>query len=217
MKNYLKFILAVIIAAGLPTLVSTTAYGVEGYLMDSEDSIVKNDYGGCWHTGYWTLSMAVEGCDPVAQHEEKPQPKAEAIIPPPRPGPLLKALPQKVTLTEEDMFNFDKAELKTRGKEKLDSMMNDLEGAKYGVIHVIGYTDRIGSKEYNHRLSLRRAEAVKDYLIQKGIPADLIDAEGRGEADPITKPTDCREMSSEREIACLQPDRRVEVMVKEAK
>ena len=165
-------------------------------------------------------AMAVAECDPVAKQEEKPQPKVAAMAPPPqsKPVPLPvpvqeKVLPKKITLSEEDLFSFNKAALKPTGEAKLDNLVRDLDGAKYEAIHVIGYTDRIGSAKYNQRLSLRRAHAVKEYLVHKGIPADRIKAEGKGKTQPITKSTDCRHMTKAKEIACLQPDRRTEVTV----
>ena len=224
MKITRKFILAGIIAIILPTYTSTAASANnEGYWVDSSGTIGRDSSGECWHTGFWTPAMAVEGCDPVTEQKVIP-PIVEKPMPTPMPVPMkapaqvqAKMPPQKITLSEEDLFNFNGSELRPKGKAKLDDFVHDLEGTKYGLIHVTGYTDRIGSAEYNQRLSLRRANDVKDYLASKGIPADRIKAEGKGEMQPITKPTECRGMTSAQEIACLQPDRRVEVMVEETK
>ena len=214
MTNTRILILAGIVAAALPALASTAAYGNEGYWVDSAGSIWRNGSGGCWHTIFWTPAMAVEGCDPVAKQEEKPQPKMAEMMSPPQPQPApiqAKMVPTKINLSEEDLFDFNEAVLRPKSKAMLDDLVRDLDGAKYEVIHVTGYTDRIGSAQYNQRLSIRRADEVKNYLVSKGIPADRIKAEGKGKTEPITKPTDCRGMTRAGAIACLQPDRRTEV------
>ncbi len=96
-------------------------------------------------------------------------------------------------------------------------------GAKFDVIEiamvtVTGHTDRIGSAAYNTRLSMRRAEAVKAHLVELGIPAAKIVAAGKGETHPVTKPGECKGDKATKElIACLQPDRRVEIEVSVAK
>jgi len=96
----------------------------------------------------------------------------------------------------------------------LDQFAQDLQGTTYHHIHVVGYTDRIGSDAYNQRLSEQRAQAVKDYLVQtRGMDASKIIADGKGKANPITKPGECGEKRSPATIACLQPDRRVELEV----
>ena len=95
----------------------------------------------------------------------------------------------------------------------LDDLTRVLQGAKYEVILAIGHTDRIGSAAYNQRLSVRRADTVKKYLVGKGIEPNRVYAEGKGKTQPLTKPGDCKGRRSARLIACLQPDRRVDVEV----
>ena len=98
--------------------------------------------------------------------------------------------------------------------QALDQFAKDLRGSTYNQIHVTGYTDRIGSEAYNQHLSEMRAEAVRHYLAQTpGIDAAKIIAEGKGKSNPITKPGECGEKRSAATIACLQPDRRVELEV----
>lgn len=215
-----KLILVVILAAVLPGTASAAASVNEGYLVDSAGTIVKSDTGLCWHTGSWTPTMAVEGCDPVsvaANEEIKPSPKVSAMQPPPSPQKSVpaqtKIVSKKFTFSEEDLFSFNEAELGPKGKSKLDSLVSELAGTKYEVINVTGYTDRIGSPGYNLTLSMHRADVVKAYLISKGIPDDLIKTEGKGETDPVTNSTDCKGKSSAEDVACLQPDRRTEVTV----
>ena len=91
----------------------------------------------------------------------------------------------------------------------------DLRGALYDAVRVTGHTDRIGSNAYNLKLSARRADAVSAYLVQTaGIPAGKISARGVNGANPVTRPGDCKgNKATPALIACLQPDRRVEVEV----
>ena len=88
-------------------------------------------------------------------------------------------------------------------------------GANFDLVTVTGHTDRIGSHAYNMKLSTRRAEAVKTYLVESaGIPAGKIAARGTDGSDPVTKPGECKGKNATKQlIACLQPDRRVEVVV----
>jgi OOP family OmpA-OmpF porin len=96
----------------------------------------------------------------------------------------------------------------------LDKFAGELRETTYEQIHVLGYTDRIGSDNYNLWLSRQRANSVKAYLVDKaGVDAGKILAEGRGKADPVTKPGECGAKQSPKTIACLQPDRRVEIEV----
>jgi OOP family OmpA-OmpF porin len=209
-----KTLILVFIISALPCIASAATPVNDGYLVDSAESIVKNGTEGCWHTIFWTPAMAVDGCDTVVKQEEKPQPKVGVMTPTPQHAPAQEKMPPlKINISEAAHFNFDKTVLKQEDKAILDSLVRELDGATYEVIHVTGHTDRIGSTEYNIGLSLRRANEVKSYLVKKGIPADRIEVEGRGKLQPVTKPTDCRGMTSARAITCLQPDRRTEVTV----
>lgn len=93
----------------------------------------------------------------------------------------------------------------------LDGLVRQIDGATYDNIVVTGHTDRFGSEQYNQKLSERRAQAVKDYLVSKNIQIGRIDAEGKGETQPMTKAGDCQGPKSLKSVACLQQDRRVDV------
>lgn len=95
----------------------------------------------------------------------------------------------------------------------LDGLVRELKGAQYDSILVTGHTDRFGKTAYNQRLSERRANAVKDYLVSRDIPANRIKAVGVGKAQPVTKARDCPGGRTPKVFACLQPDRRVDVEV----
>jgi OOP family OmpA-OmpF porin len=148
-----------------------------------------------------------------------PQPAVVAPPPPPPPRPAPPPppppAPKKVTFSADSLFDFDKSVVKPEGKQHLDKFVADLKGSDYDTIMVTGHTDRIGPHAYNQALSARRAEAVKNYLIvAAGIPAGKIAARGVDGSDPVTKPGDCKgEKKTKALIACLQPDRRVEVEV----
>ena len=141
-----------------------------------------------------------------------PAPTAQ---PAPAPVPRPPVQPTKVSFSADALFDFDKAAIKPDGKRALDKFASNLNGTRYDVINVTGHTDRIGSKAYNAVLSTRRAEAVKNYLVDPaGIPAAKITFKGMDESQPVTKPGDCKgEKPSKALIACLQPDRRVDVEV----
>ncbi|OIQ92505.1 outer membrane protein A precursor [mine drainage metagenome] len=146
--------------------------------------------------------------EPVAAAPAAPAP---AIVTPPPPPPA----PTKVTFSSDSLFQFGKATMLPAGKRDLDEFAAKLKGADFELITVTGHTDRIGSHAYNMKLSTRRAETVKNYLVEAaGISADKISAKGVDGSDPVTRPGDCKGVKvTKKLIACLQPDRRVEVEV----
>lgn len=214
-----KLICASIIAAFLPGMAIAQTPQIQGYLLDSRGAVVKNNYGLCWRTGYWTPDMAIAECDPdLVKKVEAPAPKIVAatpepmLLPPPTPAPQ-KVAPQKVSFSADALFAFDKSILKPEGKAELDTFAKDLNGVSYDTVHVTGHTDRIGSTKYNQKLSEERANAVRDYLVSKDIGSNRITVEGQGELQPTTQPGDCTGPKSKKLIACLQPDRRVDIEV----
>jgi OOP family OmpA-OmpF porin len=149
-----------------------------------------------------------------------PQPVAVIVpppapLPPPPPPPPKPRVPAKVSFSADSLFDFDKATMNPSGQQELDQFASDLRGTSYDVITVTGHTDRIGSHAYNLKLSTRRAEIVQNYLVgHAGIAENKIVAKGVNSSDPVTKPGDCQGMKASKAlIACLQPDRRVDVEV----
>ena len=152
------------------------------------------------------------------QRVTTPEPVADAPAAAPQEQVAVAPTPQplrKVTLSADSLFDFDKATVKPEGKQALDTLVADLRDVDFNAIIVTGHTDRIGSHAYNMKLSSRRAEAVKVYLVKSaGIPVDKISASGVDGADPVTKPDECKGTKKTKAlIVCLQPDRRVEVEV----
>ncbi len=203
----------------LPAMVQGADSKNQGYLVDAIDnSIVMSGTGLCWHTSDWTPARAVERCDPVDKPVAAAPVVKPAVVAATAPAVVpAKPMPQKISFSGDALFAFDKSALKPEGKVMLDGLVSQLEGVTYETIVATGHTDRFGSKAYNQKLSERRANTVKDYLVSKNVQAGRIDAVGKGETQPVTKPGDCRGAKSARVIACLQPDRRVDVEMKGSK
>jgi len=141
-------------------------------------------------------------------------PPPVAVVAPPPPPPPPPPVRKRVSFSADSLFDFGKDTVRPEGKVALREFASQLQGDRFRVINVTGHTDRIGSHEYNLALSTRRAESVKAYLVETGIPADKVIARGVDGEDPVTKPDDCPGRArTPALIACLQPDRRVDVEV----
>jgi len=110
-----------------------------------------------------------------------PTPAPRAAEPKPAPKPVA----EKVTFAADVLFDFDKSVIKPEGKAKLDDLSNKIRGINLEVVIAIGHTDSIGTDEYNQKLSVRRAESVKAYLVSKGVEPNRIYTEGKGEKQPV--------------------------------
>lgn len=143
-----------------------------------------------------------------------------AVIPAPMPAAPAAPLPWvKVKLQADSLFGFDQDALQADGKQALDKLLIELKDVNVEAIQVLGHTDRLGAAAYNDKLSLRRAQAVRNYLVQVGgVSADKVTAKGMGSSQPDTSTDDCKGMkASQALITCLRVDRRVEVQVLGAK
>jgi OmpA-OmpF porin, OOP family len=148
----------------------------------------------CWRDNFWTPATAAKGCDgeikpapvvappaPVAPPPPAPAPVAPKPVTPPPPAPVS----EKVTFAADAFFDFDKSTLKPEATAKLDDLVSKTKGINLEVIIAVGHTDSVGSDAYNQKLSIRRSEAVKAYLVSKGIEPNRVYTEGKGEKQPI--------------------------------
>jgi OmpA-OmpF porin, OOP family len=192
----------------------------DGYVGSGAGVVATNPFGLCWRSGAeWSPSKAAAPCDAVPRAAVPVAPVAQA--PAPAPAPLVAAAPapepvviEKITLNTDVLFGFNKAELTPAGQAKLDELAQNAQGANVDKVVLIGHADRIGSEEYNQQLSEERAQAVADYLAQKGVDKNHLQVEAKGKSEPITG-EQCKNMGPENNknqklIACLQPDRRVD-------
>jgi OOP family OmpA-OmpF porin len=174
----------------------------------------KNPFGLCWRSGYWTPAMANMECDPdlvprpaavpaPAPAQQQPAP-APVPAPAPAPAPKPKPVAEKITFAADVLFDFDKATLKPEGRAKLDDLAAKVKDVNLEVVIAIGHTDSIGADAYNQRLSVRRAESVKAYLVSKGVEPNRVYTEGKGEKQPV---------ASNKTKDGRQKNRRVEIEV----
>ncbi len=208
------------LAAGL-TVGATLAQAQERvYVIDQRDVVAKSNFGLCWRTGYWTPAAAAKDkagceCDKDLLPKEVCEPKAAETAPKAPDAGGVKPSGEKITLAADALFDFDKAVLRPEGKAKLDELVAKAGALKLEVILAVGHTDRIGKDAYNQKLSEKRAAAVKEYLVAKGIEANRVYTEGKGEKQPVTGDK-CKKMGAEsgknkKLVDCLQPDRRVDI------
>ena len=175
---------ALVTAAGAQT--------VDNWKNGSNELVWKNGTNElCWRDAFWTPATAFPGCDgaiavPVAA---APAPAAPAAVAPPAapaPAPAPAAtVATKVTYAADAFFDFNKSVVKPEGKAKLDDLVGKIKDINLEVIIAVGHTDAVGSDAYNQKLSVRRSEAVKAYLVSKGIEKNRVYTEGKGEKQPV--------------------------------
>eukprot|EP01031_Cornospumella_fuschlensis_P044701 gene44701-54665_t len=144
-----------------------------------------NEY--CWRDANWTPATAAPGCDgAIVPAAAAPAPAPAApVAAAPAPAPVAPAtVASKVTYAADAFFDFDKSVIKPEGKAKLDDLVGKIKDINLEVIIAVGHTDSVGSDSYNQKLSVRRSEAVKAYLVSKGIEKNRVYTEGKGEKQP---------------------------------
>ena len=186
------------------------------YVIDQRDVVAKSGFDLCWRTGYWTPAAAAKDpagcqCDKDLVPVDVCNPKPAAAVGAAAAGP--KPAGEKITVAADALFDFNKATLRTEGKAKLDELVGKAKAIKLEVILVVGHTDRIGGDAYNQKLSEKRAAAVKEYLVAKGIEANRVYTEGKGEKQPVTGDKCKGNGKSKALIDCLQPDRRADIEI----
>jgi len=177
-------------AAGAQTPARVTAANggpvIDNWQNGTSELVWKNGTNElCWRDANWTPATAAVGCDgalvPAAPPAAAPAGPAAAAPAAPPPPPAA----SKVTFAADAFFDFDKSVLKPEGRAKLDDLVSKIRDVNLEVIIAVGHTDSIGSDSYNQRLSVRRAEAVKAYLVTKGIERNRVYTEGKGEKQPV--------------------------------
>jgi OOP family OmpA-OmpF porin len=176
---------ALVTAAGAQT--------VDNWKNGSNELVWKNGTNElCWRDANWTPATAAPGCDgALVAPTAAPAPAAAAPAAAPAPAAAAPAAAApavaatKVTYAADAFFDFDKSVLKPEGKAKLDDLTSKIKGINLEVIIAVGHTDSVGSDAYNQRLSVRRSEAVKAYLVSKGIEKNRVYTEGKGEKQPV--------------------------------
>ena len=221
-----------ILVAG-PWLVAPRAAQAQGYLGDSRGDVVKNPYNLCWRTGYWTPALANADCDPelvpkprvapaptpptVPAAPVEPPPPPVAVPPPSPPVAKPKRCDATITMRTDESFAFDKATLaspaaRTRLENEVRSRLAAC--AVLEAVIIEGHSDRLGSQEYNQKLSERRAEAAKAVIVSMGVPADKIETLGMGKTLPVKSCPDSQYRTRQALIECLAPNRRIVITIR---
>ena len=191
-----KFNKVAMLFASAALVTAAGAQSVDNWRNASGDAWKNGTNELCWRDANWTPATAAPGCDGAivapkaapapapapAPKAAAPAPAPKAAAPKPAPAP---AAATKVTYAADAFFDFDKAVLKAEGKAKLDDLVGKVKGINLEVIIAVGHTDSVGADAYNQKLSVKRADAVKAYLVTKGIEKNRVYTEGKGEKQPV--------------------------------
>lgn len=195
-------------------------------LMDGQGQPVRSGDGKCVHSAFGPAPAWNAACHdplPVAPVSQYVAPAAApaAVAPAPVPAPVAAApvaaapvvMTENVTFDADVLFDSGKSDLRPAGRESLDAFIGRYEGLESKSIVAIGHADRMGAEDSNQALSEARVSTVKSYLVSKGMTADSIQTSAMGETQPSTETADCKDANNKSNIACLQPDRRVEIEI----
>lgn len=210
--------------------VTVDAKGEIPYVIDGRNIVARSGADLCWRTGYWSPAAAASAmagqypagcaCDGDIVPKDKcvaPVAAAPVASPAPTPAPAA-AAPKAINLSSKALFDLNKSTLKAEGKTAIDQevLARLPEFGTIRMITVSGHADRLGSAAYNQQLSEKRAEAVKSYLVSKGIDANQIETFGYGKTQPVPGVSCPDSLSRKALIECLAPNRRVVVEIKGA-
>jgi OOP family OmpA-OmpF porin len=176
------------LGSALFALAGTAFANATPNLTDSQGAPVKDAQGAC----VVTSGIDHPDCNPPKPAPAKPAPAATPAKPaepgkptPPPAKPAPASVKQAVVIQADALFDFDKSVLRPDGRKSIDDALAKLRGVDVEMVIATGHTDSVGSDAYNQKLSERRAGAVKDYLVSKGIPAAKITTIGKGESQPV--------------------------------
>jgi OOP family OmpA-OmpF porin len=170
-------------------LASSAFANVTPNLTDSQGAPVKDGQGACVVTS-GVVHPDCAGAKPAAPAKPAPAPSPARPAQPAKPtapsaNPAPASVKQAVVIQADALFDFDKSVLRPDGRKSIDDALAKLRGVDVEMVIATGHTDSVGSDAYNQKLSERRAAAVKDYLVSKGIPAAKITTIGKGESQPV--------------------------------
>lgn len=204
--SWLSLTAAAVLAAGCAGTSQNVKEG-PAYWLDSNGKVVRDSSGNCVRTILWEPARATAECDAglMPKKAAAPAPAPVKTEPAPAPKPAPQPITEKVSLKAGALFDVNKADLKPAGKSELDALAAKLKDAQVEGITVTGHTDSSGSKQLNQSLSERRADAVKAYLVSKGLDGSRIDAKGAGDTQPV---------ASNKTAAGRAQNRRVEIDIK---
>jgi OOP family OmpA-OmpF porin len=183
-----------LLVASVTLASAAAAQTVDNWTNGGGDLVWRNGSNElCWRNNHWTPATAHPDCDgaikplpPVAAAPARaPEPAPAPAPAPPAPVVVAPAPVMAMTLQAGTLFDFDKSVIKPAGKAALDGLVADMAKVDVETVIAVGHTDAIGTDTYNRSLSIRRVEAVKAYLVSKGVPADRIKTEGKGESQPV--------------------------------
>jgi OOP family OmpA-OmpF porin len=184
---------------------------------DARGYHVTSGSGLCVHNAFGPPPLWTEGC-----HAYVPAPVAQYVAPAAAPAespPVMAAVAaplavyEKVAFDANILFGSDKSALQPTGQAQLDQFVDKIHGLEARSIVAVGYADRMGTDAANQTLSRERVDAVRTYLVGKGIAWDRVQTSAKGESRPTTYAGECKDANTVKNVACMQPDRHVFIEV----
>jgi OmpA-OmpF porin, OOP family len=199
----------------LPLTALAQQPGENALVTDSRGEPVKSAFG-CVHSAFGPAPLWTMGCHPY-------QPMQAAYVAPEKAAPVYVAAAaplavyENVTFDANILFDSDKSALRSAGRDQLDQFVDKIHGLDTQSIVAVGYADRMGSDAANQTLSRERVDAVRTYLVAKGIAWDRVQTSAKGESRPSTYAGECKDANNAKNVACMQPDRHVFIEVSGAR
>jgi len=188
------------------------------YLVDQDGHVVKSGFGLCWRVGSWTPALAAldpAGCECDGDFlGDACAPRSSVGVdapPPPAPAAAPRPASEKLSISAELQFDSGRADLRPDAKQRLTDIARRAQSLALEVVIVVGHADRLEGKQAAlRRLGEKRGDAVKQFLVAKGIAANRIYVESKESTQPLSGKT-CDGLAAAKARACLQADRRVEI------